>query len=776
MDDLGYLLCIRNNQLVYTRDKELVNKKKKIVFKGLEEIKKRNSVNKMSVSQRAKLFLEKTLSSVSSDSEDDHSYKEQLRKAVLKKKQEIIDRLEKRSKASNAQQEKNEDNISESANLKKRGKRKHKRRSTKNSTQSQNLHIRKGSISAGKGNNKNKNTHQRQKLGKLGKPPLFFTEDIPPHPDTQEMKHNHKKGRKRKRKKKRASSNIPKLDLDMVNSNQTAAGEGELEKRNRFGDQFPKFINRKSVRSGRRFRSQKIQRKSSSTYQEEDSHQDKLKKMNTEYSSHKFDGKIINKNELSSSSEDIEESQNIVKIDFFKSIEGSVCSKKAGLRGDLTPEQSNTNNNPKNKRNSLLIDSSRSKDSIDHIFNNFKKEVVKDQEEISTVSIGKCRVERITRQRRLYEKMEREAQKKRELEEKGKLRVADFLQSKQRLMRKRNPLKKSMNLKGSHRFVKRIREKSGIKFKNPHQKIISLNNSSQNEKGRSGVVNSTQTLPNTTPVVRNGRKPISRMRFINESPRNINSKLDQSPQAIHTLKNIKNHLDIKDFIQTSNSNINSNQAQPFLATHTRHPEQVNFAQKRQNKANFFQPAKGEGMNGLNQGNQKLLFQQNLMGIECQRQVNNLIHHLINNPQNQTSHQLQTKHMQSPKGMLIKKKRKKSKKRKSKKSKNSKSRKSSLQSNKKLSPQMSNESQALSKTPSIIMNIHTTNNFYNGSTQDSRSYVTYEMERNKRQVWGKNKQDGGVTRVDQEGNDVKIFNVDLNEVSACSQEDENSWDN
>lgn len=102
MDDLGYLLCIRNNQLVYTRDKELVNKKKKIVFKGLEEIKKRNSVNKMSVSQRAKLFLEKTLSSVSSDSEDDHSYKEQLRKAVLKKKQEIIDRLEKRSKANNA--------------------------------------------------------------------------------------------------------------------------------------------------------------------------------------------------------------------------------------------------------------------------------------------------------------------------------------------------------------------------------------------------------------------------------------------------------------------------------------------------------------------------------------------------------------------------------------------------------------------------------------------------------------------------------------------------
>jgi hypothetical protein len=104
-----------------------------------------------------------------------------------------------------------------------------------------------------------------------------------------------------------------------------------------------------------------------------------------------------------------------------------------------------------------IINSSPS--SEDKIFKNFRSEIVKDQEELEDRSkernIGDSRVERITRQRLAYEKAEREAQKLREIEEREKLRRADFLQSKERLMRKRKSSGKGVKLKGSLRFMKK---------------------------------------------------------------------------------------------------------------------------------------------------------------------------------------------------------------------------------------------------------------------------------------------------------------------------------
>ena len=126
MDDLGYLLYLKNGELGYSRDKSVLNNKKKIVFKGLEEIVRKNKVSKMSVSERAHLFIEKSLSNIPSESEDEQTVRQKIKKAVEAKKKQILANIEKKKR-------KNSSKDGESMERQSPKKRK-KRRKGKNST------------------------------------------------------------------------------------------------------------------------------------------------------------------------------------------------------------------------------------------------------------------------------------------------------------------------------------------------------------------------------------------------------------------------------------------------------------------------------------------------------------------------------------------------------------------------------------------------------------------------------------------------------------------
>lgn len=68
-------------------------KKKKIKLIPPKENFTKLEINKMTVSQRAERFIEKTITSIPSESEDELIVREKIKKVVLLKKQEILERM-----------------------------------------------------------------------------------------------------------------------------------------------------------------------------------------------------------------------------------------------------------------------------------------------------------------------------------------------------------------------------------------------------------------------------------------------------------------------------------------------------------------------------------------------------------------------------------------------------------------------------------------------------------------------------------------------------------
>lgn len=89
--------------------------------------------------------------------------------------------------------------------------------------------------------------------------------------------------------------------------------------------------------------------------------------------------------------------------------------------------------------------------------------------------------------------------------------------------------------------------------------------------------------------------------------------------------------------------------------------------------------------------------------------------------------------------------------------------------KRITSNSSEETNFLPKSASIIMNIHTTNNYYGNTTTNQNFFPGQKSEKKFTTDASKNPNTEKVMlRVDSEGREVKLFDVDM-------ESQENSWD-